>query len=72
METSISGGNHADLQAKNDRSCLGPIKTCYSGPKVAVLHAETTDEGWDQWRLVIHVLNTLFCMHKTTGYVRDP
>ena len=32
---------------------LGPIETCNSGPKVAVLHAKTTDEGWDPWSLVI-------------------
>ena len=32
---------------KNDRSCLVPIETSYSGPNVAVLHANTTDEGWD-------------------------
>ena len=23
------------------------IETCNSGPKVAVLHAKATDEGWD-------------------------
>ena len=27
--------------------CLGPIETSYSGPKVAVVHPKTTDEGWD-------------------------
>ena len=32
----------------------------------------TTDEAWDQWRLVILVLITLFCMHKTTGEILDP
>ena len=47
METSISGSNHAVLHAQNDRLCLGPIETCYSGPKGAVLHAKTTDQGWD-------------------------
>ena len=31
-----------------------------------------TDEGWDTWTLVNQVLITLFCMHKTTGYVGDP
>ena len=25
----------------------GPIGTSYSGPKVAILHVKTTDEGWD-------------------------
>ena len=48
------------------------MECCNSGPKAAVLHAITTDEGWDPWRLVILVLITLFCMHKTTGEVRDP
>ena len=37
METSNSGANHAVLHAQNDRFCVGPIETCYSGPKVAVL-----------------------------------
>ena len=47
METSNSGSNHAVLHTQNDRLCPGPIETCYSGPKVAVLHAKTTDKGWD-------------------------
>ena len=47
IETSISDANHAVLYAQNDRSCLGPIKTCNSAPKVAVLHAKVTDKGWD-------------------------
>ena len=47
IETSISDANHAVLYAQNDRSCLGPIKTCISAPKVAVLHAKITDKGWD-------------------------
>ena len=47
METSISGANHAVLHAQNDRLGLGPIETCNSGPKVAVLHSKTTNEGWD-------------------------
>ena len=67
METSNSGANHADLHVQNDWLGLGPIETCNSGPKVSVLHAKTTDEGWAPWRLVILVLITLFCMHKTTG-----
>ena len=33
---------------------------------------KTTDDGWDQWRLVILVLITLFCMHDMTGEVWDP
>ena len=64
METSISGANPAVLHAQNDRLCLGPIETCYSGPKVAVLLPKTTDEGRDPSRLVIL---TLFCIHKTAG-----
>ena len=47
IETSYSDANHAVLYAQNDRSCLGPIGICYSGPKVPVLQVKTTDEGWD-------------------------
>ena len=47
------------------------MDTSNSGPKVAVLHSKTTNEGWDPWRLVILMLITLFCMHKTTGEVWD-
>ena len=47
IETSDSDANHAVLHAQNDKSCLGPIGICYSGPKVAVLQVKTTDEGWD-------------------------
>ena len=47
METSISGANHAVLHAQIKRRSLGPIETCNSDPKVAVLHAKNTDEGWD-------------------------
>ena len=45
MQTSNSNDNHAVLNAHNDRKCLGPIETLNSGPKGAVLHAKTTDEG---------------------------
>ena len=48
MKTSISGGNHAVLHSHNDRCGLGPTETCNSDPKVAPLHAKTTDEGRDQ------------------------
>ena len=72
METSNSDATHAALQAQNGRWNLGPIDICYSGPNVAVLHAKTTDEGWDPWRLVILMLLTLYCMHTTTGDVWDP
>ena len=47
METSFCGANHADLYAQNDRRGLGPLETCNSDPKVAVLHAKATNEGWD-------------------------
>ena len=45
--TRYSGTNHAVLYAQNDRWGLVPIETCNTGTKVAVLHAKTTDEGWD-------------------------
>ena len=48
MKTSISGANDAVLHAQNDRCGLGLTETCSSDPKVAVLHAKTTDEGRDQ------------------------
>ena len=38
-----------------------------SGPEGAVLHAKTIGEVFDPQRLVILVLNSLFCMHKATG-----
>ena len=47
METSNTDATNAALQAQNGRWYLGPIEICYLGPKVAVLHAKTTDEGWD-------------------------
>ena len=43
-----SGANHAVFHAQNDRLCLGLMVTFYAGPKVAVLHPQTTHEGWDQ------------------------
>ena len=45
---------------------MRPIETCNSGPKVAVLHAKATNEGWGPYRLVFLMLKSLFCMHKTT------
>ena len=47
METSNSVANHAGLNAQNDRLGLGHIETCNSDPKVALLDAKNTDEGWD-------------------------
>ena len=55
------------LLSQNDKSGLGPIETCYSGPEGAVLHAKTTGDVFDPQRLVILVLKSLFCMHKATG-----
>ena len=36
------------------------MQTCNSGPNVAVLHAKTTDEVWDPYRLAILVLRRCF------------
>ena len=47
METSDSRTKHAVLYSQINRRSLGPIETCNSDPKVAVLFAKTTDEGWD-------------------------
>ena len=48
MEISNSGAICAASHAQINRRCLGHIETCNSDPKVAVLFAKTTDEGWDQ------------------------
>ena len=45
--TCTSGAKVAVLSAKNDRRGLGPIETCNSDSKGAVLYAINTDEGWD-------------------------
>ena len=47
METSFPCVNHAVLHSEINRRSLGPIVTCNSDPKVVVLHAKTTGEGWD-------------------------
>ena len=47
MEISNSGAICAVSHAQINRRSLGPIETCNSDPKVVVLHAKTTDEGWD-------------------------
>ena len=47
MVTINSGHNNTVVNAKNHRCVLGPIETCNSGPKVAVLHAKTPREDWD-------------------------
>ena len=64
IETSNSGANQAVLHAQKDISCLGPIETCFSVPKVAVVHPKTTDEGEDPWRLVFQFQTTLFSCTK--------
>ena len=48
------------------------METTISGANHAVLHEKNTDVGWDPYRLVILVLRTLFCMHKSAGEVWDP
>ena len=72
IETSNSDAKHAVLHAQHDRSCLGPIEACYSGPEVVVLHAETTGGVLDPQRLLILVLKSLFFILKTTGEGCDP
>ena len=47
MDKRHSGSKHADLHSQINRRCLAPTETCNSGPKSAVLHEKTTDEGWD-------------------------
>ena len=46
METSISGANYAVVNAQINWRSLGHLETCNSDPKVAVVHAKPTDEGW--------------------------
>ena len=46
IETSNSGANHAVSYAQNDRWVTH--RDLHAGTKVAVLHAKTTSEGWDQ------------------------
>ena len=48
IETSNSGANHAGFYAQNGRWSLGLIEIHYSDTNLAVLHAKTTDEGWNQ------------------------
>ena len=72
METSNSDAKHAVVHAQNDRSCLGPIETCYSGPECAVLHGKTTGGVWNPYGLDTLVLSTLLCVLKTTDEVWEP
>ena len=71
IDKRYSVSKYALLYSQNNRRSLGAIETCNSGHNVAVVHTKPTDEGWVPWRLVILVLITLFCMHKTTGEVWD-
>ena len=48
MKNSDSGANDAVFHSKINRRCVGPIETCNSVPKGAVLYAKTTGEGWEQ------------------------
>ena len=48
MEISNSSANCAVSLVQINRRSLEPIETCNSYPKVTVLHAKTTDEGWAQ------------------------
>ena len=41
-----SRSKHAVLHSQINRGSQGPMETCKSDPKVAVLHAKTTEEGW--------------------------
>ena len=66
IETGNSGANHSVSHAQNDRLCLGLIETCYSTPEVTVLHAKTTCGILNPQKLIILVLKSLFCLHKTT------
>ena len=63
---------HAVVHVQYDRSCLGLIETCYSGPEGAVLNEKTTGGNLDPQGLVFLALKSLFCMLKTTGEGWDP
>ena len=60
MDNCHSRSKHAVLHSQINRRILGPIETCNSDPKVAVLHGKTTDAGWVQLRLAILVLKAFF------------
>ena len=72
IETSNSDARQAVFHAGNHGWFLGPIQTCNFCPKCTGLDAKTSDEGWVWWRLVFHVLKSLFCMHKTAGEGWNP
>ena len=50
---------------QNHRRGLGPLETCSSGAKVAVLNAKTIGEVWDPEKLVFLVQKPLFWMQKS-------
>ena len=58
--------------AQNHRWGMEPIETSDSDANHAVLHAKTTEEGWDLKRIVNLMLSPLLYMHKTTGHLWDP
>ena len=72
IQTCRSSAKDLVLNAQNHRWRLGLIETSNSGPYHAVLHAKTTDDGWEPQRPVILILGTLLCMHKITGEVCGP
>ena len=43
-----SGSKHNVFHSQINRRSVGPIETCNSDAKGAVLDAKTTDDGWDQ------------------------
>ena len=72
METSNCDAKNAVVHTQNDRSYLGPIETCYSGPEDAVFHGKSTGGVLDRQGLVILVVKPLYCMYKTTGEGWNP
>ena len=78
QKSQMRAGTHRDRYFRYSSRCFactkrqvmsGTHRDLYAGPKVAVLHAKTTDEGWDQYRLV---LKSLFCMKRTTEESWNP
>ena len=70
----INSGRNVAVECTKPQKGLGPIETLKSGAKGAVLNAKTIGEVWDQCRLVILVLMSLFCIQKSqmrAGTYRD-
>ena len=59
-----SVSEHPVLPSHINWRSQGSVETINSGHIVAVVNAQTTDEGWDPWRLVILIQKSLFCMQK--------